>query len=139
MPVLAPANGARRQRREGKRAAALKFMDKVEPLVAELIQCADTTLALRNDTDVAEAMLRFLRQRVAGVPPPPSQSPPRHAVAAPPSKNVKRELKPLLCDMCKRACAARPTDVDAFFVAYLERRPAFIQRTRVESASRAIY
>ena len=59
MPVLAPANGARRQRREGKRAAALKFMDKVEPLVAELIQCADTTLALRNDTDVAEAMLRF--------------------------------------------------------------------------------
>ena len=63
MPVLAPNNGARRQRREGKRAAALKFMDKVEPLVAELIQCADTTLALRNDTDVAEAMLRFLRQR----------------------------------------------------------------------------
>ena len=55
--------------------------------------------------DVAEAMLRFLRQRVAGVPPPPAQSPPRHAVAAPPSKNVKRELKPLLCDMCKRASA----------------------------------
>ena len=123
MPVLAPNNGARRQRREGKRAAALKFMDKVEPLVAELIQCADTTLALRNDTDVAEAMLRFLRQRVAGVPPPPSQSPPR-ARRRGPVKNVKSELKPLLCDMCKRACAARPTDVDAFFVAYLERRPA---------------
>ena len=136
MPVLAPNNGARRQRREGKRAAALKFMDKVEPLVAELIQCADTTLALRNDTDVAEAMLRFLRQRVAGVPPPPSQSPPRHAVAAPPSKNVKRELKPLLCDMCKRACAARPTDVDAFFVAYLERRPAFIQRSSRDASRR---
>ena len=111
-------------------------MDKVEPLVAELIQCADTTLALRNDTDVAEAMLRFLRQRVAGVPPPPRSA--AHASWAPPSKNVKRELKPLLCDMCKRACAARPTDVDAFFVAYLERRPAFIQRTS-RDASRAIY
>ena len=108
--------------REGKRAA-LKFMDKVEPLVAELIQCADTTLALerhgRRRGDAA-----FFAAARRGVPPPPSQSPPRHAVAAPPSKNVKRELKPLLCDMCKRACAARPTDVDAFFVAYLEKQPS---------------
>jgi len=131
MPVLAATNG---RRREGRRAAALKFMDKVEPLVAELIQCADTTLAVRDGADVAQAMLRFLKDRAPGVPPPPSSHPPQHAVAASPSK--PSELKPLLCDMCKRACAAQPTDVDAFFVAYLERRPAFITRTSLDTGRR---
>ena len=93
-------------------------MDKVEPLVAELIQCADTTLALENDTDSprrCSVPAAARRGRAAAARPVSAAA----AVAAPPSER-ERELKPLLCDMCKRACAARPTDVDAFFVAYLE-------------------
>ncbi|KAK7237841.1 glycosyl hydrolase family 16 protein [Aureococcus anophagefferens] len=37
-----------------------------------------------------------------------------------------RELKPILCEMCKQACAGQPDDVGAFFVAYLEKRPVFL-------------
>jgi len=37
-----------------------------------------------------------------------------------------RELKPLLCELCKEACASQPEDLVGFFVNALERRPVFL-------------
>jgi len=139
-------------RKEGssRRHQAQAFMaSRVEPLVTELIQNLYLSRTLNDKADVPAAMLSFLRRRgepvraaaagngatrVAPAPPRTAAPSPRSLEPAPPRsrksdavrKATMRELKPILCEMCKQACAERPRDVDQFFVSYLEKRPVFL-------------